>query len=164
MVEDSGATEPGERASDARSERERVWAAKRAAVEVTSTHIEAMFTTAAVFQSPMGWSKAVAPRNLESKRVTCGVSTSGRASERGSSQYPHGIQLRHTGRVPVADGLVEGSGKVEPGERASDARSERERVRAAERAAVEVTNTHIEAMVCTKAVFQLPMGWLKRVA
>ena len=67
--------------------------------------------------------------------------------------------MRHLARVPAIEGLVEGSGVVEPGERASDARSERERERvgAGERTAGEVS-THMEDMSVTELVSQLSMG------
>ena len=70
-------------------------------------------------------------------------------------------------RVPAIEGLVEGSGAVEPGERASDARSERERERervgAGERTAGEVS-THMALMVVTELVSQLLRGLLKFLA
>ena len=47
------------------------------------------------------------------------VSASGRAHS-GRGQYPHGIHVRHPGRVPAAEGLFEGTGAEEPGERASE--------------------------------------------
>ena len=52
--------------------------------------------------------------------------------------------------------------EVKPGERASDARSERgrERVGAGERTAGEVS-THMDCMYFTELVFQLLRGWLK---
>ena len=69
----------------------------------------------------------------------------------------------HVVHDPAGEVLVEGKGSVEPGERASDARSERERVGAGERTAGEVS-THISFMVVTELVSQLLRGWLKAVA
>ena len=92
--------------------------------------------------------------------------------KRGRVQYPHDTHVGHPDCVPVADGLVEGSGELEPGEResgvsasgqVSDERSERERVWAGERRAVEV-NTHMPFIPRNSAVFQSPMGWLKAAA
>ena len=73
----------------------------------------------------------------------------------------HTDHILHIPSVPGADGLVEGSGLVEPGERASDARSERgrERVGAGERTAGEVS-THIPVMSVTELVSQLLMAGL----
>jgi hypothetical protein len=71
------------------------------------------------------------------------------------------------GHDPAAKVLVEFLRPREPGERASDARSERERERervgAGERTAGEVS-THIRSMVVTELVSQLLRYWLKAVA
>jgi len=71
----------------------------------------------------------------------------------------------HVVHDPVVEVLVEGSGFLEPGERSSDARSERgrERVGAGERTAGEVS-THMENMPVTELVSQLLRGWLKEPA
>ena len=83
------------------------------------------------------------------------------------------MHVRHLARVPAIEGLVEGIGCGigrgigcgEPGERASDARSERgrERVGAGEHTVGEVS-THIHDMFVTELVSQLLRGWLKAVA
>ena len=79
------------------------------------------------------------------------------------------VSTSHLDHDPVTEVLVEGSGAVEPGERASDARSERERERerervgAGERTAGEVS-THMFDMFVTALVSQLLRGWLKAVA
>ena len=67
----------------------------------------------------------------------------------GRGQYPHGIHVRHRTRVPAIEVLVEGFGLPEPGERASDARSERERERvgAGERTAGEVSTHRLDMSV-----------------
>ena len=56
------------RASDERSERERVGAGERTAGEV-STHMAFMFVTELVFQLFRGWLKAMAPLNLATERA-----------------------------------------------------------------------------------------------
>ena len=93
-------------------------------------------------------------------------SASGRAHG-GRGQYPHPRHVHHRTRVPVVEGLVEVSGVAEPGERASDARSERERERervgAGERTAGEVS-THMYDMYLTELVSQLLRGRLKAKA
>ena len=68
------------------------------------------------------------------------------------------LAVLHRTRVPAIEGLVEGIGLAEPGERASDARSERERVGAGE------VSTHIRFMSVTLLVSQLFRGWLKALA
>ena len=122
-----------------------------------------MVVTELVSQLSRGWLKAVAWSNLASERATRGasVSVSGRAHG-GRGQYPHVIHGRHRTRVPAIEGLVEGIGSKEPGERASDARSERgrERVGAGERTAGEVS-THMAAMVVTELVSQSLRSWSK---
>ena len=64
------------------------------------------------------------------------------------------MHILNRSRVPVIEGLVEASGVSEPGERASDARSERERVGAGERTAGEIS-THMPYMLVTAAVSHL---------
>jgi len=79
-----------ERASDARSERERT-AGERTADEV-STHIHPMFVTLLVSQLLRGWLKAAALPNLASERATrgasVGVSAAGRAGARRARSVP----------------------------------------------------------------------------
>jgi len=126
--------------------------------------MEVMYVTELVSQLLRGWLKAAAPKNLASERATRGasVSASGGRAHGGRGQYPHAQHVRHRGHVPAAEVLVEGSGAGEPGERASDARSERERecVGAGERTAGEVS-THSVTMFVTELVSQLLRGRLK---
>jgi hypothetical protein len=127
-----------------------------------------MFVTELVSQLLRGWLNLLASLNLASERASDARSEREREGGRahgGRGQYPHGLHVRHLARVPAIEGLVEGSGAAEPGERASDARSERgrERVGASGRTAGEVS-THICPMFVTELVSQLLRGWLKAVA
>jgi hypothetical protein len=103
LVEGSGAEEPGERASDARSERERerVGAGERTTGEV-STHIWAMCVTFLVSQLLIGWLKAVAPLNLASERATRGASVSVSASERASARRARSVPTFHAWSSPCS--------------------------------------------------------------
>jgi len=93
LVEVLGVIEPGDRASDARSERgrERVGAGERTAGEV-STHTFCISVTLLVSQLLRGWLKAEASANLASERATRGASVSvgesGRASARRARSVP----------------------------------------------------------------------------
>ena len=94
LVEVHGVAKPGERASDARSvrERERVGAGGRTAGEV-STHMDSMSVTELVSQLFRGWLKAAAPLNLASERATRGASvgvsaSGGRAGARWAGSVP----------------------------------------------------------------------------
>jgi len=101
LVEFLGVHEPGERSSDARSERERerVWAGERTAGEV-STHMDCMSVTELVSQLLRGWLKASAFQNLATERATRGASVSVSASGRASARRARSVPTWHTCSSP----------------------------------------------------------------
>jgi hypothetical protein len=112
LVEGSGFVEPGERASDARSERGRE--RERVGAGEVSTHISFMFVTAAVFQLLRGWLKASAVSNLASERATRGasvsVSVSVSASERASARRARSVPTFHAWSSPCSCPSYSGAG------------------------------------------------------
>ena len=128
-----------------------------------STSVVVGRTTPTAVLPRRGWAAGgpaaatIAPRRDPRYRVE--------ASEAG--EQVAGATISHQVHVPAAEVLVEGSAVLEPGERASDARSERERegVGAGERTVGERTvgevSTHMDFMVVTELVSHLSRGWLK---
>ena len=77
--------------------------------EVASLNIDSMLVTAAVFQLPMSWLNEVAPSNIDSMLVTAAVFHLPMGWLKAVAPW-NIAHARHRSRVPVANGLVEGSG------------------------------------------------------